>query len=64
MNNTVTIELLNPKAEQLIHELEDLKIIKIVRNDVSDVTKSKRSSKYCGFLTKEDGADLRKHVIR
>jgi hypothetical protein len=78
MKNTVSVELKNENALNLLYDLEKMDIIHIVRepeienlyidkkvNDVSDIElpkKNKLSDSLKGLLTKEQGLDLKRHV--
>ena len=59
--DTMTIELTNQKATGLLHELEGLKLIRILRGNHEPV-KTKLSDKYRGFLTREEGQQLNNHI--
>ncbi len=58
--NTITVELINSKAMQLLQDLEALHIIRLHETEVTP--KIKLSDKYRGILSKEDGIDLNKHI--
>ena len=59
--NTMLIELTNQKATGLLHELEGLNMIKILRGNAEPV-KKKLSDKYRGIVTREQGQDLKRHI--
>ena len=59
--NTMIIELTDQKATGLIHELEGLRLIKILRGNVAPV-KTKLSDKYKGIMTREQSQDLKRHI--
>jgi len=59
--DTMLIELTNQKATGLLHELESLNLIKILRGNVEPV-KIKLSDKYKGFLSREEGQQLNDHI--
>ena len=61
MENTILIELTNEKALGLLHELEELKIIKVLKNNTL-IPKIKLSDKYKGIMSKEQGQNLNKHI--
>ena len=61
MENTMLIQLTNQKAAGLIHELEALHLIKVLR-DSSKVPKTKLSDKYKGFISKEEAQKLNDHI--
>lgn len=58
--NTVTIELINHRALQLLQDLEAMHIIKLHHPETK--SKTKLSDKYRGILSKKDGKDLSKHI--
>lgn len=60
MEKTILIQLTNQKAEGLIHELEELHLIKVIRETVTE--KTKLSDKYKGMISKEDGLKLNEHI--
>jgi hypothetical protein len=53
--------LINQKAEGLLHELEELHLIKVLKKNIVPV-KTKLSDKYKGFITKEEGRQLNDHI--
>lgn len=61
MENTMLIQLTNQKAAGLLHELEELQLIKVLRENTEPV-KSKLSDKYRGSITKEEGQQLSDHI--
>ena len=55
------IQLTNQNAAGLLHKLEELNLIKVLKEDnLSD--RVKLSQKYKGILSKEEGKQLRDHV--
>ena len=58
--NTITVELIDGKAMQVLQDLEALHIIRLHEPEVTP--KLKLSEKYRGILSKEDGIDLNKHI--
>ncbi len=60
-NNTMLIQLTNQKAIGLLHELEELHLIKVLKEN-SNTTKSKLSDKYKGIISKEEGESLNEHI--
>ena len=54
MDNTMLIQLTNKKAVGLLYELEELKLIKVLKENIEPI-KAKLSDKYKGFITKEEG---------
>jgi len=61
MDNTMLIKLTNQKAVRLLYELEELRLIKVLKEDVT-TAKTKLSDKYRGFITQEDGVQLNNHI--
>ena len=61
MNNTILIKITNPKALGLLHELEELHLIKVIKENLAPV-RIKLSDKYKGVITKEQGQDLNNHI--
>lgn len=59
MDNTLLIEITNPKALGLLHELEELHLIRVLKNPP---TKQKLSDKYRGVFTKEDAQSFDAHT--
>ncbi|OQA89142.1 MAG: hypothetical protein BWY27_00877 [Bacteroidetes bacterium ADurb.Bin234] len=57
------IQLTNLKAVGLLHELEELRLIKVLKENIGPV-KTKLSDKYKGFLTQEEGHQLNDHINR
>jgi len=45
---------------KLLQELEELHLLRVLKRNVS--VKTKLSDKYKGFISKEDGQDLNKHI--
>lgn len=61
MDNTMLIQVTNEKALGLIHELEELNLIKVLKENILP-GKTRLSEKYKGLLTKEEGRDLNEHI--
>jgi hypothetical protein len=61
MENIMIIQLTNQKAAGLLHELEELHLIKVLKENIEPV-KTKLSDKYKGFISKEDGQQLNDHI--
>ena len=55
------IQVTNQKAIGLIHELEELHLIKVISENFSR-PKTKLSDKYKGIITKEQGQSLNEHI--
>lgn len=60
MENTMLIELTNKKAVKLLRDLEELKLIKVLKENIA--VKQKLSDKYRGSISKEEGEKLNKHI--
>lgn len=58
--DTMLIQLTNQKAAGLLHELEALNLIKVLKENV--VPKTKLSDKYKGIISKEQGLNLNEHI--
>jgi len=61
MDNTMLIQVTNQKAVGLIHELEELHLIKVIKDNISP-SKQKLSDKYKGIISKEQGKNLNEHI--
>lgn len=58
---TLLIELTNQKAAGLLHELEALQIIKVLKQNSSG-SKPRLSDKYRGIMSKKQGLALNEHI--
>jgi uncharacterized protein YydD (DUF2326 family) len=61
MENTVLIQLTNRKAIGLLHELEELNLIKVLKENIVP-PKTKLSDKYRGVFSKEDAQNFNQHT--
>ncbi len=61
MVNTLQIQITNPKAKGLLKQLEELRLIRIIKEPTTPATK-RLSQKYKGILNKEEGKDLNNHI--
>lgn len=61
MDNTMLIQVTNKKALGLLHELEELHLIKVLKENFTPV-KTKLSDKYKGSISKEQGQSLSEHI--
>ncbi|MBS1760087.1 MAG: hypothetical protein JST23_08200 [Bacteroidetes bacterium] len=61
MDNTMLIQITNQKAIGLLHELQELHLIKVLKENFTPV-KTKLSDKYKGIISKEQGKDLNEHI--
>ena len=61
MENTWVIEITNPKAKDLLAQLEELNWIKVL-NEGSVQPALMESKNFRGILTKEQGKELQKHI--
>lgn len=59
--NTMLIQLTNQKAAGLLHELEELHLIKVIEENIF-AEEPKLSEKYKGVISKEEGEKLNKHI--
>lgn len=55
------IQLTNQKAAGLIRELEELHLIKVLKENIVPV-KTKLSDKYKGIISKAEGQQLNDHI--
>lgn len=62
MKNTIIIEVTNQKALGLLHELEELELIRVVKGNLVSGKRPKLSEKYRGIINKEQGEELNKHI--
>jgi hypothetical protein len=62
MENTIVIQIVNEKALKLLHELEELDLIKVVKEDNLPSRGPKLSQKYKGIIDKEEGKKLNEHI--
>jgi len=60
MNNTMLIQLTDHKVIKILHELEELHLIKVLNENIP--IRAKLSDKYKGFITKEEGQQLNDHI--
>lgn len=63
MDNTMLIQLTNQKAAGLLHELEQLNLIKVLKKNIAD-GKLKLSDKYKGIISKKEGQKLKEHITQ
>ena len=61
MDNTMLIQVTNQKAVGLLYELQELHLIKVLKENFVPV-KQKLSNKYKGIITKEQGQNLNEHI--
>lgn len=55
------IQVTNQKAVGLLHELEELHLIKVIKENIAPLS-PKLSDKYKGIITKEQGLNLNEHL--
>ncbi|MCE7042993.1 hypothetical protein [Dyadobacter sp. CY312] len=58
--DTMLIQLTNQKAVRLLHELEELNLIKVLKENID--SKPKLSDKYRGVFSKEDAQNFDNHT--
>lgn len=63
MENTMVIQLTNKKALGLLHELEELHLIKVLKENLQPTT-TKLSQKYKGIISEPDRQSLNEHIIQ
>jgi hypothetical protein len=61
MENTMLIQVTNQKALRLLHELEELHIIKVLKKNLV-IEKNKLSDKFRGFISEQEGQELDNHI--
>lgn len=61
MDNILIIKITNQKALGLLHELEELHLIKVLEDNFAP-SKQKLSDKYKGIISKEQGQNLNEHI--
>lgn len=61
MQDTLVIEITNPKAKDLLTHLEDLHWIKVL-NKESTESHIQTKKKFRGILSKKQGLDLNEHI--
>ena len=61
MENTMLIQVTNQKAVGLLYELEELDLIKVLKENFT-TDKTKLSDKYKGIISKEQGQSLNEHI--
>lgn len=59
--DTMLIQLTNKRALGILHELEELHLIKVIKENIATV-QPKLSDKYRGIISKEDGQRLNDHI--
>lgn len=60
-NNTMFIQVTNQKAVGLLHELKELRLIKMLKKNLAPV-KTKLSDNYKRIISKEQGQSLNQHI--
>jgi len=61
MDKTMLIQVTNPKALKLLYELEELHLIKVLKENLAAV-KTKLSDKYKGVFSEEDAKSFNEHT--
>ena len=61
MKNTLLIQVTNRKALKLIRELEELQLIKVLKENLTPL-KTKLSDKYKGVFSEEDANNFDRHT--
>ena len=59
--DTMLIQLTNQKAARLLHELEELNLIKVLEENIEQ-PKTKLSDKYKDVFSKEDADNFNNHT--
>lgn len=63
MDNTMLIQITNQKAIGLLHELEELNLIKVLKENFAPV-KRKLSGKYAGKLPSDVADELQDYLTK
>lgn len=63
MDNTMLIQVTNQKAIKLLHNLEELNLIKVLKENLNQV-ETKLSDKYKSVFSKEDARSFNEHTQR
>lgn len=61
MQDTLVIEITNPKAKDLLMQLEELHWIKVIAQDLKETPVSS-AGKFRGILSKKQGEELQEHI--
>jgi len=61
MDNTMLIQVTNQKAIKLLHDLEELDLIKVLKENLNPV-ETKLSDKYKGVFSEEDARSFNEHT--
>lgn len=61
MNDIILIHVKNQKARKLLHELEELQLIKVLQENCAPV-RTKLSDKYRGIISRDQGQSLNQHI--
>ena len=60
--DTILIQLTNQRAAGLLHELEELHLIKVLKENIAANATPKLSDKYRGMISKGEGQKLKQHI--
>ena len=60
MEDTMLIQLTNKKAIKLLYDMEELHLIKVLKENIA-TTSTKLSNKYKGVFSKEDAINFNEH---
>lgn len=61
MDNTLLIKVTNQKAIKLLHDLEELDLIKVLKDNINPV-ETKLSDKYKNVFSAEDAKSFNEHT--
>lgn len=61
MEDTMLIQLTNKKAIRLLHDMEELDLIKVLKVNIV-TAKTRLSDKYRGVFSKEDAKSFNEHT--
>lgn len=63
MEDTMLIQVTNIKAVTLLHNMADIKLIKVLKENIATATmKTKLSDKYRGIINKEQEQEFNDHI--
>ena len=60
METTMLIQPANEKAIELLHQLEELHLIKVLKENIN--SGSKFTNKYRGIISRKEGQKLKEHI--
>lgn len=61
---TVIIELTSPRANAWLHDMEELKIIRVVKAAPKKIAQPSLSEKYAGSISKKTAINLKRKIAK